>query len=98
AGGVAGLSLGFLDTFDPPDIGSAGQGVVSRVMNTHTEYALYADQSGKTPGRDDCAVRERDVPHVVRWRPGRPIGDPATVTYNGHTYNYVGTLRVDDII
>ncbi|GAA3285670.1 hypothetical protein GCM10020218_046080 [Dactylosporangium vinaceum] len=97
-GGLTGLSLGFAETFDPPDIGTEGKGLVSRVMNTTTEYALYADEKGDIPSRDRCSVREQKTPHVTRWRADRPLGDPETVTYNGTTYRYVGTLRVDAII
>ncbi|WP_213451408.1 hypothetical protein [Rhizomonospora bruguierae] len=98
AGGVLGLSFGFLKTFDPPNIGTERRGMVSRVLGGGTDYALYADRATGIPDRAACVVRERDSPRVVRWRTGRPIGDPETVTYNGHTYTYVGTFRVNDSV
>ncbi|WP_433205454.1 hypothetical protein ACQP00_37835 [Dactylosporangium sp. CS-047395] len=96
-GAIAGGALGFYSTFDPPDIGTRNKGLVSRVMNTSTEYALYADETGHIPARGNCAIREQESPKLAYWRTSRPFGDAETVTYNGITYRYVGTVRVDDI-
>ncbi|WP_433046117.1 hypothetical protein [Dactylosporangium sp. CS-033363] len=96
-GAIGGGALGFYSTFDPPDIGTREKGLVSRVMNKSTEYALYADETGRIPNRSNCAIREQEAPKLAYWRSSRPVGDAETVTYNGITYRYVGTVRVDDI-
>jgi hypothetical protein len=98
AGGIAGSVLGFWDTFDAPTIGPARSGVTETVMTSRVEYALYADQADEIPRKDDCVLFEDRTSQPFSWRTGRPLGDPATITVNGHTYTYVGTFRTTDII